>query len=108
MFTWHRYAISCGPVMGCQKITRRDMIRACKRIRKMQNVHFLINFVKITKTNTVITSKYKRKEKNIMNKEESENKKEKKDEYKVIRTFSEDGPTFQEVMEKIILNKLWG
>ncbi len=82
------------------------MIRACKRIRKMQNVHFLINFVKITKTNTVITSKYKRKEKNIMNKEESENKKEKKDEYKVIRTFSEDGPTFQEVMEKIILNKL--
>ncbi len=92
--------------MGCQKITRRDMIRACKRIRKMQNVHFLINFVKITKTNTVITSKYKRKEKNIMNKEESENKKEKKDEYKVIRTFSEDRPTFQEVMEKIILNKL--
>ena len=41
-----------------------------------------------------------------MNKEESENKKEKKDEYKVIRTFSEDGSTFQEVMEKIILNKL--
>lgn len=41
-----------------------------------------------------------------MNKEESENKKEKNDEYKVIRTFSEDGPTFQEVIEKIILNKL--
>lgn len=41
-----------------------------------------------------------------MNKEENENKKEKEDEYKVIQTFSEEGPTFQEVMEKIILNKL--
>ncbi len=30
----------------------------------------------------------------------------KKNEYKVICTFSKDGPKFQEVMEKIILNKL--
>ena len=72
----------------------------------MINGCFFINFVKITKINTVITQKYKRKEDNIMTKEESQNKKEKKYEYTVSQTFSQDGPTFQEVMEKIILNKL--
>lgn len=40
-----------------------------------------------------------------MEKEENIDK-TKKNEYKVICTFSKDGPTFQEVMEKIILNKL--
>lgn len=40
-----------------------------------------------------------------MEKEENIDK-TKKNEYKVIYTFSKDGSTFQEVMEKIILNKL--
>ena len=33
-------------------------------------------------------------------------KKKSKDNYKVIRTFNKNGPTFQEVMEKILLMKL--
>ena len=38
---------------------------------------------------------------------ENENiKKKSKDSYKVIRTFHKNGPTFQEVMEKIIIMKL--
>ena len=38
---------------------------------------------------------------------ENENiKKESKDNYKVIRTFNKNGPTFQEVMEKILVMKL--
>ena len=40
-----------------------------------------------------------------MEKKENINK-TKKNEDKVICTFSKDGPTFQDVMEKIILNKL--
>lgn len=38
---------------------------------------------------------------------ENENiKKESKDNYKVIRTFNKNGPSFQEVMEKILIMKL--
>ena len=38
---------------------------------------------------------------------ENENiKKKPKDNYKVIRTFNKNGPTFQEIMEKILLMKL--
>ncbi len=38
---------------------------------------------------------------------ENENiKKKSKDNYKVIRTFNKNGPTFQEVMEKKLLMKL--
>lgn len=37
---------------------------------------------------------------------ENENIKKSKDNYKVIRTFNKNGPTFQEVMEKILIMKL--
>lgn len=38
---------------------------------------------------------------------ENENiKKKSKDNYKVIRKFNKNGPTFQEVMEKILIMKL--
>ena len=38
---------------------------------------------------------------------ENENiKKKSKDNYKVIRTFNKNGPTFQKVMERIIIMKL--
>ena len=38
---------------------------------------------------------------------ENENiKKKPKDNYKVIRTFNKNGPTFQGIMEKILLMKL--
>ena len=40
------------------------------------------------------------------NNENQNIKKESKDNYKVIRTFNKNGPTFQEVMEKILLMKL--
>ena len=40
------------------------------------------------------------------NNENQNIKKESKDNYKVIRTFNKNGPTFQEVMEKILLIKL--
>ena len=40
------------------------------------------------------------------NNENQNIKKELKDNYKVIRTFNKNGPTFQEVMEKILLIKL--
>ena len=40
------------------------------------------------------------------NRENQNIKKESKDNYKVIRTFNKNGPTFQEVMEKILLMKL--
>ena len=40
------------------------------------------------------------------NSENQNIKKESKDNYKVIRTFNKNGPTFQEVMEKILLMKL--
>ena len=33
-------------------------------------------------------------------------KSESEDNYKVIRTFNKNGPTFQEVMEKILIMKL--
>lgn len=40
-------------------------------------------------------------------KEKSKNKEEKKkEEYKVTKTFSKDGESFQTVMEKILINKL--
>ena len=39
------------------------------------------------------------------NSENQNIKKESKDNYKVIRTFNKNGPTFQEVMEKILLMK---
>lgn len=35
-----------------------------------------------------------------------ENKGKKNNEYKVICTFSKDGPSFQKVMENILINKL--
>ena len=41
-----------------------------------------------------------------MNKETKANKKEQKNNYKVICKFSKDGPSFQEVMERILINKL--
>ena len=40
------------------------------------------------------------------NNENQNIKKELKDNYKVIRTFNKNGPTFQEVMEKILIMKL--
>ena len=40
------------------------------------------------------------------NNENQNIKKELKDNYKVFRTFNKNGPTFQEVMEKILLMKL--
>ena len=40
------------------------------------------------------------------NNENQNIKKELKDNYKVFRTFNKNGPTFQEVMEKILIMKL--
>ena len=40
------------------------------------------------------------------NNENQNIKKESKDNYKVIHTFNKNGPTFKEVMEKILLMKL--
>ncbi len=40
------------------------------------------------------------------NNENQNIKKESKDNYKVIRTFNKNGPTFQEIMEKILLINL--
>lgn len=41
-----------------------------------------------------------------MNKKTKENKKEQKDNYKVICKFDKDGSSFQKVMETILINKL--
>ncbi len=41
-----------------------------------------------------------------MNKETKYNKKEEKDNYKVICTFNKNGPSFQKVMETILISKL--
>ena len=40
------------------------------------------------------------------NNENQNIKKKSKDNYKVIRTFNKNGPTFQEIMEKILLINL--
>ena len=40
------------------------------------------------------------------NKENENIKKKSKDNYKVIRTFNKNKPTFQEIMEKILIMKL--
>ena len=40
------------------------------------------------------------------NNENEDIKKKLKDNYKVIRTFNKNGPTFLEVMEKILIMKL--
>ena len=41
------------------------------------------------------------------NNEDEKIKEQSKDNYKVIRTFNKNGPSFQEVMEKILLMKLY-
>ncbi len=40
------------------------------------------------------------------NKNTKSKKAKKKEEYKVIRSFSKDGDSFQKVMERILMNKL--
>ena len=42
----------------------------------------------------------------MISKNNEDEKKQSKDNYKVIRTFNKNEPTFQEVMEKILLMKL--
>ena len=35
MFTWHKYAINCVPVIECYKLTRGYIARASKKIQKV-------------------------------------------------------------------------
>ena len=48
------------------------------------------------------------KKKELENKNKNKNKKSeiKKDEYTVIRKFNNDGPSFQEVMEQILILRI--
>lgn len=48
----------------------------------------------------------KKQKKGRMNKKTKENKKEEKNNYKVICKFGKNGPSFQKVMEEMLINKL--